>query len=61
MHQDLRAQAAADQIANRERSERTVFVEVGSEHRAGGPNAGAGERLLKPRRRQVDDGDGIPD
>ena len=59
MLQDLRAQATADQIANRERGEGTVLAEVCSEHRAGGPDAGAGERLLKSRRRQVNNRDRV--
>src|SRR5258705_9326127 len=40
--QDLRAQATAGQLANRESGEGTIPVEVGAEHRPRGPEAGIG-------------------
>ncbi|HEY2334266.1 MAG TPA: hypothetical protein VGH58_04570 [Solirubrobacterales bacterium] len=48
-----------DQLVDRERCEGAILVEVGAEHRAGGPDAGLGERLLKPGWRQMDHGDRV--
>jgi hypothetical protein len=59
--QDLRAQAPADQIADRERGESAILFEIGSEHRPCEANAGIGKRCLKRRRRQVDDRNRIAD
>jgi len=59
--QDLRAQAAGDEIANGESGECAISIEVGPQHRSGEPDAGIGQRLLKPRRRQVDDGNRVAD
>jgi len=59
--QALGAEAMADQIADRESAESAIPVEIGAQNRAGGPDAGIGERLLKPRLRQVDHGDRVAD
>lgn len=61
MLRDLRAQATANEIANRESGQSTVQVEIGTEQPGGESDAGIGQRLLKPRRGQVDDGDRVAD
>jgi hypothetical protein len=58
---DLRAQAPANEIANGESGESAIPIEVGPQHRSGEPDAGIGQRLLKPCRWQVDDGDRVAD
>jgi hypothetical protein len=46
--QDLCAQATGDQIADRERGESAILVEVGTEHCPSASDASVGQRLLKP-------------
>ncbi len=57
--EDLGTQPATDKIANRQRGEGAIGVEIGAQHRAASPDACIGERHLKPRRWQVDDRDRV--
>jgi hypothetical protein len=51
----------ANQAADRESGEGAILAEAGADHCARGPKGRVGERLLKPRRRQMDDSDRVAD
>ena len=55
--EDGDAHPAGDQVADRQRGQGAIPVEVGSQQRGRGADARLGEGLLKQRGRQVDDGD----